>query len=205
MTHWIGLTGGIGSGKSTVANLFSSRHNVPVIDTDEISHNLTSNNGIAVPLLKEVFGDDFIDISGNLKRDRMRHAILQDRGIKKILEDLLHPLILIEVKRQQIEITSCYGFIVVPLLFEFVEFQKIIERILLVDCSEEMQIERIQNRNRLTYIEAKSLLSIQSFRKQRLSIADDIIDNSTSIDDLLYQIDNLHQVYLRYFSYDSNL
>ncbi|MBR6026022.1 MAG: dephospho-CoA kinase [Neisseriaceae bacterium] len=204
MTHWIGLTGGIGSGKSTVANLFSSRHGIPIIDTDEISHSLTSNNGIAIPLLKEEFGGDFIDVFGNLKRDKMRRAILQDSSIKKILEYLLHPLILREVKRQQLEIKSCYGFVVVPLLLEVVEFQKIIERILLIDCSEEIQIERIQNRNKLTYIEAKSLLSIQSSREQRLSIADDIIDNYTSIDSLLYQIDDLHQFYLRYFHYDGN-
>ena len=199
MTHWIALTGGIGSGKSTVAELFFERHHIPTIDSDIIARELTAANGKAIPLIRREFGDAIIDISGSLNRQKMRHVITQDNTAKARLEQLLHPMIFSAIKQQQATIEALYAFIAIPLLVEQPQFMGLSERVLLVDCEENLQIERIRQRNQFTLEQAQAALRLQATREQRQAIADDIILNSGSLNDLIIQIDKLHQHYLDIF------
>ncbi|MBQ1837297.1 MAG: dephospho-CoA kinase, partial [Neisseriaceae bacterium] len=196
MTHWIALTGGIGSGKSTVAELFFERHHILTIDSDIIARKLTAANGEAIPLIRREFGDDTIDISGSLNRQKMRHVITQDNTAKARLEQLLHPMIFAEIKQQQTTVQALYAFIAIPLLVEQPQFMGLSERVLLVDCEENLQIERIRQRNQWTLEQATAALCLQATREQRQAIADDIILNSGSLNDLIQQVDKLHQHYL---------
>lgn len=199
MTHWISLTGGIGSGKSTVAELFFDRHHIVTIDSDMIARELTAANGQAIPLIRREFGDDMIDISGSLNRNAMRHLITQDNTAKVRLEQLLHPMIFAEIKQQQTTIQALYAFVAIPLLVEQPQFMCLSERVLLVDCEENLQIERIRERNQFTYEQACAALRLQAPRQKRQEIADDTIHNSGSLNDLIQQVDNMHHYYCRIF------
>ena len=199
MTHWIALTGGIGSGKSTVAELFFDRHHIVTIDSDMIARELTTTNGQAIPLIRREFGDDMIDISGSLNRNAMRHLITQDDTAKVRLEQLLHPMIFAEIKQQQATIEALYAFVAIPLLVEQPQFMCLSERVLLVDCEENLQIERIRERNQFTYEQACAALRLQAPRQKRQAIADDTIHNSGSLNDLIQQVDNMHHYYCRIF------
>ena len=199
MTHWIALTGGIGSGKSTVAELFFDRHHIPTIDSDMIARELTAANGQAIPTIRHEFGDDMIDISGSLNRNAMRHLITQDNTAKVRLEQLLHPMIFVEIKQQQATVKAPYAFIAIPLLVEQPQFMCLSERVLLVDCEENLQIERIRERNQFTYEQACAALRLQAPRQKRQAIADDTIHNSGSLNDLIQQVDNMHHYYCRIF------
>ena len=199
MAHWIALTGGIGSGKTTVAELFYTRHQIPCIDTDIISRNLTSCDGGAIELLRNQFGSDFIDVSGSLKRDKMRELILSNNTAKLKLEAILHPLIFDKIIEQQNEIDCLYGFVAIPLLVEQPVFLDLVERVLLVDCSVDMQIERVMKRNLFSRHLVQSIINKQSTREERLNLADDIINNTGNLDDLSMQVDNLHCFYERLF------
>ena len=199
MTHWIALTGGIGSGKSTVAELFFERHHIPTIDSDIIARELSAANGKAIPLIRREFGDAIIDISGSLNRQKMRRVITQDNTAKARLEQLLHPMIFAEIKQQQATVKAPYAFVAIPLLVEQPQFMGLSERVLLVDCEENLQIERIRQRNQFTLEQAQAALRLQATREQRQAIADDIILNSGSLNDLIQQVDKLHQHYLDIF------
>ncbi|MBR3482277.1 MAG: dephospho-CoA kinase [Neisseriaceae bacterium] len=199
MTHWIALTGGIGSGKSTVAELFFDRHHIPTIDSDMIARELTAANGQAIPTIRHEFGDDMIDISGSLNRNAMRHLITQDNTAKVRLEQLLHPMIFVEIKQQQATVKAPYAFIAIPLLVEQPQFMCLSERVLLVDCEENLQIKRIRERNQFTYEQACAALRLQAPRQKRQAIADDTIHNSGSLNDLIQQVDNMHHYYCRIF------
>ncbi|MBQ9258383.1 MAG: dephospho-CoA kinase [Neisseriaceae bacterium] len=199
MTHWITLTGGIGSGKSTVAELFFNRHHIPTIDSDIIARELTATNGKAIPLILHEFGDDVIDISGSLNRQKMRHVITQDNTAKTRLEQLLHPIIFAAIKQQQAAVKAPYAFVAIPLLVEQPQFMGLSERVLLVDCEENLQIERIRERNQWTTEQAQAAVRLQATREQRQAIADDIILNSGSLNDLIQQVDNMHHYYCRIF------
>lgn len=199
MAHWIALTGGIGSGKTTVAELFYMRHQIPCIDTDIISRNLTSCGGGAIELLRKQFGSDFIDVSGGLKRDKMREFILSNNTAKLKLEAILHPLIFDKIIEQQNEIDCLYGFVAIPLLVEQPVFLDLVERVLLVDCSVDMQLERVMKRNMFSRHLVQSIINKQSTREERLNLADDIINNTGNLDDLSLQVDNLHCFYERLF------
>lgn len=199
MTHWIALTGGIGSGKSTVAELFFERHHIPTIDSDIIARKLTAANGEAIPLIRHEFGDAIIDISGSLNRQKMRYLITQDNTAKARLEQLLHPMIFVAIKLQQATVKAPYAFIAIPLLVEQPQFMGLSERVLLVDCEENLQIERIRQRNQWTLEQAQAALRLQATREQRQAIADDIILNSGSLNDLIQQVDNMHHYYCRIF------
>ena len=199
MTHWIALTGGIGSGKSTVAELFFDRHRITTIDSDIVARKLTAANGQAIPLIRQTFGDDFIDISGSLNRQAMRYLITQDKTAKARLEQLLHPMIFAEIKRQQAAVKALYAFVAIPLLVEEPQFMALAERVLLVDCDEDLQIERVKQRNQMTQAQAAAALRLQATREKRQAIADDTIHNSGSLNDLIQQVDNMHHYYCRIF------
>lgn len=199
MTHWIALTGGIGSGKSTVAELFFNRHHIPTIDSDIIARQLTTVNGEAISLIRYEFGDNLIDLSGSLNRHVMRDLITQDQTAKTRLEQLLHPMIFAAIKQQQATVKAPYAFVAIPLLVEQPQFMNLSERVLLVDCEENLQIERIRERNQWTLEQAQAAVRLQATREQRQAIADDIILNSGSLNDLIQQVDNLHHDYCRIF------
>lgn len=199
MTHWIALTGGIGSGKSTVAELFFNRHHIPTIDSDIIARQLTTVNGEAISLIRHEFGDNLIDLSGSLNRHVMRDLITQDQTAKTRLEQLLHPMIFAAIKQQQATVKAPYAFVAIPLLVEQPQFMNLSERVLLVDCEENLQIERISERNQWTTEQAQAALRLQATREQRQAIADDIILNSGSLNDLIQQVDNMHHYYCRIF------
>lgn len=199
MTHWIALTGGIGSGKSTVAELFFERHQIPTIDSDIVARELTIAGGRAIEAIKHAFGGGLIDISGSLNRMAMRNLIHHDKNARQQLESILHPLIFNEIIHKKQSINSLYAFIAIPLLAEQSQFMQLVERVLLVDCDEHLQIERIKQRNQWTTEQATAALHLQATREQRQAIADDIILNSGSLNDLIQQVDNLHHYYCRIF------
>jgi dephospho-CoA kinase len=191
----VGLTGGIGSGKSTVARLFAAA-GAAVIDTDLISHRLTAANGAAIAQIKASFGARFILPDGAMDRSRMRAAVFAEPDAKARLEAILHPMI-----RQQTELAAqqaqgAYLIFVVPLLVESGVWQQRVSRILVVDCSEQTQIERVMQRNALSKAEVQTIIANQATRAERLAIADDIVTNDSDHAQLEQQVNNLHRTYL---------
>lgn len=195
MSYRVGLTGGIGSGKSTVAALFAAL-GVPVIDTDVISHQLTQPNGEAIPAIRSVFGNEYIDNSGALGRAKMRQLVFADNTAKVSLETILHPLIFAEVQTQAESCSAPYVLIVVPLLFETANFRDSMDRTLTVDCNDETQIARISKRKGMNESAARTIMSQQLSRTQRLAQSDDTINNEGDIAMLKGQVDKLNQRYL---------
>jgi dephospho-CoA kinase len=192
----VGLTGGIGCGKSTVAEIFQ-QHGVRIIDTDEISRQLTQANGRAIAAIQMQFGEEFISQEGALNRSKMRSLIFSDAVAKHKLESLLHPLILEEVQQQlkQPQVAP-YALIVVPLLLEKTTFLHLVQRVLVVDCAERNQIERVVRRSQLSEDEVRAIMAQQLTREVRLRGANDIINNDTDLDSLVKQVDTLHLAYL---------
>lgn len=190
----IGLTGGIGSGKTTVAQFFS-RLNIPIIDADIIAHQLVTPGQIALKSLVENFGTDILNTDGSLARDKLRTLIFSDVAKKKQLETLVHPLIYAEIATQLTQIKADYCVICIPLLIETQKTEQV-DRILVIDCPLEMQIERVKNRNQLTESQIYAIIATQASREQRLAVADDVIDNNlTSTAYLVEQVKNLHNLY----------
>lgn len=199
MTAWVGLTGGIGSGKSTAARLFA-QHGVPLIDADAVSRVLTANDGAALPAIRAAFGEAVFDFSGSLKRDALRQLVFQSPEAKAKLESILHPLILTEIRaRQQQYPQATYGIIEIPLLAEQPVFQRILQRILVIDCSEETQIRRTIERSGLTRDMINGILAAQTSRQQRRSIADDIISNEAGLPELAVAVERQHLIYQQLF------
>ena len=195
MSYRVGLTGGIGSGKSTVAALFAAL-GVPVIDTDAISHLLTRSNGEAIPAIRSVFGNEYIDNTGALDRTQMRQLVFADNTAKVSLEKTLHPLIFTEVQTQAESCSAPYVIIVVPLLFETARFKDLMDRTLTVDCNEETQIAHISKRKGMNESAARTIMSQQLSRIQRLAQSDDNINNEGDISMLKGQVSMLNQRYL---------
>lgn len=192
----IGLTGGIGSGKSTVAQMFAEL-GVQVIDTDEISHRLTAANGQAMPLIAQAFGQDAVAADGSLDRAAMRQRIFADASARKKLEDILHPLIREEVGRLLHQSnTAPYTIVVVPLLFETGAYQPLLNRILVVDCPEPLQIQRAAARSHLDKNTVRQIMAAQCSREQRLAAADDVILNENSLDKLQQEVLSIHKKYI---------
>lgn len=189
----IGLTGGIGSGKTTVAKLFAER-GVTVIDTDQLARDVTQLGQPALQQIAEKFGPAILQADGSLNRTALRKAIFTDESQKIWLEKLLHPLIRTEMAKQAAAATSPYCIVVIPLLFE-TEPNPLINRVLVVDTLEQMQINRTQARDNVTAPEVKAILDSQVTRAKRLSLANDLIENNGSYNDLIPQVDRLHGFY----------
>lgn len=196
MTYAIGLTGGIGSGKTTVANLFAA-HGIAIIDTDAIAHGITAPGGAAMPAIRQTFGDAFVAPDGSLDRARMRELVFADNDAKARLEAITHPLIRTECERAAAEATSPYLIFVVPLLVESGTWRERVQRIVVVDCPEETQIARVMARNQFSREQVLAIMARQATRAQRLAVADDVVDNDTQHSALTSRVDRLHAQYLK--------
>ncbi len=192
----VGLTGGIASGKTTISNLFT-RLEVPVVDTDVISRKLLEPGELAFDQVCAHFGDRIIKSDGAIDRSRLREIVFSQRDEKSWLETMLHPLIF---QRSHDAIaaysTANYVLVVIPLLFE-TNFQSLVDRILVVDCPAEQQIERLIKRDHIDEALARKMLAQQLSNDERIARAHDIIDNRSIDADLESQVESLHQLYLQ--------
>ena len=196
MTLCIGLTGGIGCGKSTVSDMFA-KLGAGIIDTDVIAHKLTNSDGAAIHAIRSAFGNEYIKNDGSLDRDKMRGLIFSDAAAKRQLENILHPLILEKTKEKIKELNSApYIIIIVPLLFQSPRFQKMVQRILLVDCAKEKQVSRVVGRSKISEAEVYSIIDQQTPRAELLKLTDDVIHNDAGMDVLAEQVSVLHKRYM---------
>ncbi len=195
MVFIVGLTGGIGSGKSSAGHYFSAL-GIDVIDTDQIAQELTQPQGPAIIPIKNRFGDDFITADGALDRKKMRSQIFSNSASRQKLETILHPLIREEVSRRIALTRSCYIIIMIPLLFETTDYHHMIQRILVIDCDEQDQITRTMARSQLTQQTIYAIMATQISRQERLQKADDIITNNQDMAYLKKQVIDLHKKYL---------
>jgi dephospho-CoA kinase len=194
----VGLTGGIGSGKSTVADRFVARGAV-LVDTDAIAHALTAPGGAAIPAVRQRFGDPMITADGRLDRPAMRELAFADPQARKALEAILHPMIRAETQRQVLAAAQAgadYVILAIPLLVESGDWHGRIERIAVVDCPRETQIARAMARSALSREDVEAILRAQASREARLAVADDVIDNGGDLAALNPQIDALHREYV---------
>lgn len=189
-----GLTGGIGSGKSTVAELFEAL-GARIVDTDEISHTLTAANGLAIPAIQHSFGDAYITDDGALDRAKMRALAFSDKDAKQRLQAILHPLILEQTKSDTRSSSEApYTLVVVPLLFESGRYRDWLDSVIVVDCPEEQQIARTLQRSALDESTVRSIMSQQMDRSGRLQLADEIILNDSSLQRLQTRVAELHKI-----------
>ncbi|MFO7542975.1 MAG: dephospho-CoA kinase [Thiobacillus sp.] len=191
----VGLTGGIGSGKTTVADLFAA-HGVPVIDTDVIARDLTASGGEALLDIHATFGDAVMQADGSLDRAALRRRVFADPQARRALEAILHPRIRRAVEQMRGQLDAPYALVVIPLLMETGGYHDLLDRVLVIDCSEDLQIARVMARSGLSRDEATAILSAQAGRGERLAAADDVIDNSASMEHLPDRVATLHQGYL---------
>ena len=191
----VGLTGGIGCGKSTVAELFAGL-GATIIDTDAIAHALTAPHGAAMPAILEEFGLDFATPEGALDRARMRSLVFADAGARGRLEAILHPRIRDATAAAAAIATGPYVIFAVPLLIESGTWSERVSRVLAVDCSEDTQVARVMQRSGLAADQVRAIMATQVTRAQRLAAADDVIDNDDGLEALLPQVTRLHERYL---------
>ncbi len=193
MNYLVGLTGGIGSGKSTVADVFASL-GARIVDTDLISRQLTQAGGAAIPAIRAAFGATLIDADGSLDRGSMRELVFGNPAEKKRLEAILHPLIFEQTQKLAASPTDApYTLIVVPLLFESGRYAGWLQRVITVDCPEETQVTRTALRSNLDETAVRAIMAQQLSRAARRKLADEIIDNNGSLDDLKMQIVGIHR------------
>ena len=194
----IGITGGIGSGKSTVADLLVAR-GAALVDTDRIAHALTEPGGAAIGAIREAFGDGVIAADGRMDRAAMRALAFEDPAARRRLEAILHPMIRARTQ-QAIESAARdgapYVLVAVPLLVESGDWRGRYDRVLVVDCPPEVQVARVVRRNGLPREQVEAILAAQASRAQRLAAADDVIDNSGAPDALAAQVERVHSAYL---------
>lgn len=189
----VGLTGGIGSGKSTVADFFAAR-GVPIIDTDELARELVRPGEAAHTEIVRQFGADVLDPSGALDRSKMRGRVFNDPMQRKRLEAILHPRIRTEVRRRLAKFHAPYTIVAIPLLIE-TEVGDLVDRILVVDCDESLQVQRVSARSGMEPDEVRRIMTAQTSRKERLAHADDVIENNTDLAQLEEQVTRLHKRY----------
>ncbi len=189
-TFVVVLTGGIASGKTAVSDLFAQR-GVPVIDTDQIAHEIVEPGQPALKRIAEAFGQEFLGADGSLDRKKMRNAIFSSPQKKNRLEGILHPAIRAEVDRRIAQIDAPWCILVAPLLAETSLF-KWIDRVLVVDVEESVQVERVMARDEISQQQAQSILDAQISRRQRLALADDILDNNGSLAQLKTAVNKLY-------------
>lgn len=195
MAYVIGLTGGIGSGKSAAADLFGGL-GAAVVDTDAIAHELTRAGGAAIEEVRRRFGAACIAPDGSMDRKKVRELVFADPSAKQRLEALLHPMIRAESQRR-IEAAHAAPYVVhvVPLLIESADYRERVQRVLVVDCPEAVQIARVVQRSGLTEDEVKRIMNTQVPRSVRLAAADDVIDNGGPLSALVPQVRALHERY----------
>ncbi len=191
----IGLTGGIGSGKTLVADLFAT-HGASLIDTDQIAHELTQPGGLAIPALRNRFGDACLTADGALDRAKMRERVFSDADARRQLEGILHPLIAQQTESAAHRAQGSYVIFVVPLLVESGRWVERVDRILVIDCPEAMQIERVMRRNQFSMSQVEAIMATQATRAQRLAAADDVIVNDGHRDAVAAAVTRLHAGYL---------
>jgi dephospho-CoA kinase len=191
----VGLTGGIGSGKTTVAKLFETL-GAGLVDTDEIAHELTRPGAAALERIRRRFGDDYLTSQGTLDRARLRALVFRDPAARRDLEAILHPLIRAEASERVRANLASYVILVVPLLVETGAWLDQVQRILVVDCDENTQIQRTMARSGLAADEVRAIMATQASRTQRLEAADDIILNDGGLAELGEQVRRMHARYL---------
>jgi len=191
----IGLTGGIGSGKSSGARVFAAL-GAAVIDTDEIAHRLTAKGAPALAAIIEQFGSSYQLPDGNLDRARLRKRVFSDHAAKEKLEALLHPLIKQQVVSEMAAAQEPYLVLVIPLFFETGAYCGLVDRVLVVDCDENQQISRTMSRSQLSAEEVRTIMAQQASRAERIRQADDILSNRGNHADLEKQAQELHRHYL---------
>lgn len=190
----IGLTGGIGCGKTTVSDLFAAR-GAAIIDTDQIAHQLTTPNGLAIQAIVAEFGPDFLGPDGAMDRAKMRALVFSDAAAKKRLEAILHPLINSQTQFAASQAQGDYLIFVVPLLVESGKWKTRVARILVIDCPEPLQIARVMQRSGLLASQVEAIMATQVPRSVRVAAADDIIINDGDSAALVPQVERLHAMY----------
>ncbi|MEZ9337533.1 dephospho-CoA kinase [Vibrio splendidus] len=191
----IGLSGGIASGKTTVANLFNEHFNIDIVDADIVAREVVAVGSDGLKQITDHLGKAILLEDGTLNRSKLRELIFSDPTEKQWLNDLLHPMIRNKIDSDLSKVTSPYALLVAPLLVEN-QMQGMADRVLIVDVPKEVQIERTMSRDNVSKEQVASILKSQASREQRLAVADDVIKNHTKNQELLPQITDLHQKYL---------
>lgn len=195
MTFCVGLTGGIGCGKTAATDMFAAL-GAGVVDTDVISRELTAAGGGAMDAIASQFGDEYVQSDGSLDRARMRALVFSDADAKRRLESVLHPLIR-STSRERIAASQApYVLLVVPLLLETGSYAELLDRVLVVDCDESRQVERVVARSGIDEQEVRRIMAAQLKRGDRLARADDVLRNDGDISELRLQVERLHADYL---------
>lgn len=190
----VGVTGGIGSGKTTVCNEFSGRHEVPVIDADVVAREIVEPGQPALDEVVKAFGSSVLDEEGGLNRSYVKRIVFADESKRKLLESLLHPPIRRRIDSQVHAVRDVYCLLCIPLLARR-DDNELIDRILVVDCAENLQIARVIERDNLTEQEVIAIMHTQASRQARLQIADDVIVNEGDAPMLAKRVDELHNAY----------
>ncbi|MFI3274691.1 dephospho-CoA kinase [Vibrio sp.] len=199
----IGLSGGIASGKTTVANLFNEQFGIDIVDADIVAREVVALGSEGLNQITAHFGEGILLEDGTLNRAKLREVIFSDPTEKQWLNDLLHPMIRDKIDSDLSKVTSPYALLVAPLLVEN-QMQGMADRVLIVDVPAEVQIERTMSRDNVSREQVTSILKSQASREQRLAVADDVIKNHTKNQELLPQITDLHQKYLAISTVDGS-
>lgn len=198
MTFVVGVTGGIGCGKTTVTDLLAAR-GAAIVDTDAIAHELTGPNGAAMPAIAAAFGSSVVRQDGSLDRVAMRRRVFSDASARARLEAILHPMIRRESEARcdtAVAANVPYVLLVVPLLVETGAYRERVARVLVIDCNEDVQVSRVMARSGLSADEVRAIMATQASRPDRLAAADDVVVNDDGIDSLRDQLGRLHERYL---------
>ena len=201
----VGLTGGVGSGKTTVANMFEAL-GASVIDTDEIARELTASDGPAMPAIADEFGTSVVKSDGSLDRDEMRRLAFSNPLARRRLEAILHPMIRMETSHRCESAGGFYVVMVVPLLVEHLtQYRPLLDRIAVVDCDSSLQIARTAQRPGLDELQARAIVKAQVDRPARLAVADDVIENGLDLAALKRRVEELHVRYVAWAAEKSSL
>lgn len=195
MPFVVGLTGGIASGKTTVADLFNSHFGIEIIDADIIARQVVEKGSVGLETIRSHFGSSILLSDGTLNRAKLRNIVFTCEENKKWLNELLHPMIREKMQLDIANISSQYALLVIPLMVEN-NLQSLTNRVLVVDVNEQTQLHRTMERDKVGLEQAKSVIAAQASRSQRLAVADDVIKNDATNKELLPQITELHQKYL---------
>lgn len=191
----VGVTGGIGSGKSTVCNVFTARHGIPVIDADQVAREVVEPGTPGLAAIVAAFGAEVLGADGRLDRARLRAIVFADPARRTALEAITHPAIRQRMREQVAAVTTPYCLLGIPLLAEGGRHD-LVDRVLVVDCPEALQVARVQARDNLTEAEVAAIMRTQATREARLRIADDVVLNDGDTAALAGRVDELHAMYL---------